>query len=402
MKAARIKLETMGLYKTLTSLLCYFKTMKLYLGLMFLTVMGCESSNPSTPSETSSQTNNEVSESSPFPDCEPNTRPEFTDHITDLSLIHVIEPLGCVNCGALGRTYMHPKTELVSDGTKVPIYAPIDMKLVASSYYKLPQAPESYKPEWYLTFEVSCEVNLQLAHIKEVIEVINNSWVGDPSPSSAPQPLENPVQIKAGELIGYWIKLESSIAFDVVIQNKSQTNQFANQSRYTKTGGDLLTNDCPYDYFSAALKAEYYSLFGATSSGPVPDTTCRNTSRDKVGTLAGAWFLSEDDTKGINESESIGTYGSPFIIATEANGNILARGIPPDNNFRLSAENLKDPEAITLQNPMHCYQLYETPTLKKGFLFFKVISESQMEASYNETGDCPAEFPISESQIYYR
>lgn len=337
---------------------------------------------------------------SPSPDsasCEKEI--QFTKFVIDPNLVRVVTPLGTVGGGGeiVGRSYIFPKDDLA--GQKIPLYMPADATLQQGAYYKSQGLPNSYKPEYSLYFDLGCGKSLSFFHIKEVIDPIKMRFpsVQNASAGNSVEPLD----LKAGDLFGYYIPGPNSIAWDFIVEDSNVTNKFANQERYEAGyGSNILHVACPYDLYSGEKKDEYYSLLGSAGGKIIPGVNCGTVSRDKLGSIEGQWFTNPDPESGMGEYKWNGPYHNPFPVVKEVDGNIdiyiggtgIVR-INPNNSSYL------DPEKVTNE---HCYLIQPTPSESVGYVYFKLISNTEMKVSYSETGTCPTTFPDTGSQTYYR
>ena len=159
----------------------------------------------------------------------------FIVPVVDPSVVQMVTPIGGVGAGGteiVGRSYIHPKAEY--EDIALPVRAPTDMRLIAVTHYIPPGAPVdgSYRSDWALTFEVGCDVSLSFYHIKGVVPSIEAQATGGIKSRSAPEPVSQTIEFKAGDIIGYYIRGFHSIAFDFIVNDRRVTNPFQNQRRY--------------------------------------------------------------------------------------------------------------------------------------------------------------------------
>jgi hypothetical protein len=342
----------------------------------------------------------DVQEPPPSAGCLANANPVFTRHITDLSLIKSIVPTG--NIGAadeiVGRTYMHVVDAVRTAGTPVPVYAPTDMSLIRMAYYD-PSGQAGYPPDYAMTFQVSCEVVVIFAHLKEVVPKIQAVAPATPSPSSAQFAVNARVDFEAGERIGSFF--QAPVSWDFVVENPARPNQYVNQGRYeADQNNNALYQVCGAAYFEPGLRAEYYALFGSYNGSVAGVEDCRGTSRDVAGTLSGTWFLDENGSDGTALVDQ-GDYRYRIDIAMELDGEIKIGGAGPGLR-RVYEGNLthRDPVEIT---GTHCYQMEPRPQEGEGFVFVEVLAGDRLRVAYRAQGLCPTSFPEGgTSATYYR
>lgn len=333
-------------------------------------------------------------------DCVSN---QFTSHVTDLSMIKAIVPSG--NVGAdneiVGRSYLHVEDDVRDARTRVPIYAPAAATLISLAYYRVSSDPAD-QSDYAMTFALACDVTFGFAHIKEVVPKIAAVAPSTPSSSSQQGAISATVTFDAGELIGYWIGDAISIAYDFIVEDRSQENQFVNQARY-QIGqfSNALYQVCPYSSYTEDLRDLYYMKLGSTN-GPVAGVTnCRGTSRDVSGALSGTWFLDADHTDGTATTNN-GVYRYRVDVAQELDGEIKIGGLG-STLLRVGATNSShsNPESMSAS---HCYQFWETPSElnSTGYVYFSVTTSTEMLVSYSSTGICPARFPAEDAVTYYR
>ena len=332
--------------------------------------------------------------------CLADPDPVFTRHITDLSLIKSIEPTG--NVGAadeiVGRTYMHVVDAVRTAGTPVPVYAPTDMSLSQLAYYDV-SGQDDYPPDYAMTFQVSCEVVVIFAHLKEVVPKIQAVAPSQPSLSSQQFSVNSQVDFKAGEEIGSFFL--APVSWDFVVENRARPNRYVNQGRYeADQNNNALYQVCGAAYFEEGLRAEYYALFGSHSRVVAGIDYCRGTSRDVAGTLSGTWFLDSDGSDGTARLDQ-GDYRYRIDIAMALDGEIKLGGVGQGlRRVYLGNQTHRDPVEI---DGTHCYQMEPRPQEGEGFVFVKVLSGDQLRVAYRAQGLCPSSFPEGgTSATYYR
>jgi hypothetical protein len=324
----------------------------------------------------------------------------FTSHVTDTASLHSVSPLPALAGGATFEIRSYMTVKQAYDGISVPIYAPTRMKIVGSKHYLLSGAPVGYKPDWSLEFTSTCEPDVQIgfAHVKEVspaVEAVSDTTL---STSSAIDPVKQQVVFEAGAIVGYYIKGLNSIAWDFVVKDYRVTNAFINQQRFA--GSKLLNAICPYEKFIPSLQSQYLALLAGPGLAPSDaGMKCGTVMHDKLGTIAGLWFLDSQADAGAYGGTSLGVYDSPNAAFIGEDKVLYLAGFAK-GSFRLDATNptYVDPETVTTP---HCYQLYAVPTSPSGYAYYQVVSNSEMRVSYAATGLCPSTMPSS-YQTYYR
>lgn len=318
----------------------------------------------------------------------------FTHYLVDPKFVYSVSQIGSVggaNSEIIGRSYIAVKDEFTNQ--KVPIYAPTDMTLAYASYYSSPNHIEGLLPDYGLAFEIKCGKRMSLAHVKEVIPQIKDKLPTTPQNKSAYNYPIN-IEFKAGDLIGYYIKGPGSVAFDFIVDDSKIKNKFANQERYEAGHGhNTLHSICPYDLYSGEMKEAYYNL--------LPGIECGTMERDKIGTIAGQWFLNLDPNTGMGDYKKDGDYGNPLPIAMTPE-RISIGHVGTDNIIWIYPNNPthKDPKEIMTE---YCYQNYPTtPDNAQGYVYFKIVDNMTMDVYYSEIGNCPSSFPTTGVKRYYR
>ena len=276
----------------------------------------------------------------------------------------------------------------------IPVYAPGDMELVSATYYNEP--PTFKVPSTYLlAFQASCEVIFMLDHITDPVQKIRDAAPKNPQESTLGRNLiDPPIKFNAGELIGYTKGGGTQKAnppinrFDLGLYITTHRNKFVNQDRYMKSHGWKAINSvCVYDYFSDQLKGLYYSKFGDGPDKQAPNAICRNPDQDIEGTLAGAWFFSEN---GSSVEPHVG------IALDLRKKSVIVVGLSNPISLDNSSPTFRDPAQIITE---HCYFNLNGNRV----LYFRIISPIKAEVydSVSASG-CPAAFPASGTIFLYR
>lgn len=279
----------------------------------------------------------------------------FTRDIIDPASVQVVTPIGgqTGSGGVLAvRSYVHPRPALA--GQRLPLFAPAAMTLVQASYYRPPDAPAGYQPEYSLYFDAGCDVQLQLFHVKGVVPPLSASVPSTPSPSSAGQPVK-PVKVKAGQRIGwYTVEPPNSVAFDVWVNDARRTNDYISPARFA--GSNTLHAVCPWDLYSGAKRQRWLALLGAPSSAPVPGTGCGTVSQGTSGTAQGMWFLPGAIVDALTYD---GPYQSQIMLTTDPLGTVRIGGLNPSGTLSqlilpTSNPTWRDPAGVRVGDS-HCW-----------------------------------------------
>lgn len=326
------------------------------------------------------------------------TRPVFNEFLIDPSLLKVVTQLGMIGGGnteIVGRSYA---MAIDGDGVRLPLTAPADLKITAAKHYVPQGAPAGYTPDWSLVFDTGCGVTFELYHVKDVAPSIKAAADTTIYPSSAWEPLKNPVSFRAGETFAWYQRGLNSVAFDVIAHDRNVRNHWANQQRYEVGGSNLLDIVCPWEMFAPAKRDAYLAIVGAQTGFRVAGAGCGSVERDVVGSAAGQWFASA--TLAPFSLSKTGDYGNPFPIVLGVDSTVYVGHTGPNNDIRIYRNNAtwKDPAKITTS---WCYQI-ENGSTQSGWLYLRLNSASQMDVSYSQDGLCPASFPASAFMAYYR
>lgn len=326
------------------------------------------------------------------------TRPVLNDYLIDPSLIKVVTQIGVVgggNTSIVGRSYVFA---VDGDNVRLPLTAPTDLRIAAARHYAPPDSPaQGYVPDWSLLLDIGCGIKFELYHVKDVSNAIKSVVDTTVYPSSAWQPLAQPISIRSGEVFAWYIRGLNSVAFDVVAHDDTRRNQFANQPRYLTS--NLLDIVCPWTLFAPAKRDAYLALIGSPGGQRVPGSGCGTVERDIPGTPSGQWFLSTNVADSWLLSKS-GNYGNPLPIALGVDSTVHIGHIGPSSDLRIYRENAtwKNPADITTS---WCYQA-RNGSFDAGWLWLRMNSTTQMDVAYESTGSCPATFPASGFMPYYR
>lgn len=340
-------------------------------------------------------------ENSPENSIENCENPIFTEYLVEPKFVQKVGQVGVVHGSGLyivERSYISIKSEF--DGKKIPIYSPVKMTLRTGSHYQNPAAASMALPDYALWFDAGCGVEVNLAHLKEVVASIAAQLPEIKTDSRSSQ--LSPISFQAGELVGYFIHNEGDVAgFDFIVRDKKVVNEFINQERYSGyRAGNLINGVCPYDYYESAKKQEYYNLLGGGGGTVFSVKDCGHSSRDVAGTISGMWFLDAQPGESIYETYDDGDYGSTLSIVGDEE-RITIGNLGPATALWVYSNNPTYilPEKVTSE---HCYQIDgQNPSQDAGWVYIKLVSNTEAKVSYSPTGTCPGSFPAT-SKTYYK
>lgn len=201
--------------------------------------------------------------------CISNPDPVFSHDITDLSKVKFITPPGSIEQYG-GEKVLKSHSYVIIDG-RVPVYAPVDSTLYQGSYYI-----EEGENQYSLFFDVSCEVFYLFDHIWEPVGKLRAALPSEPSIDTRTTEVRNPVEVKAGELVGYTTGTVYSHHFDFGVYDRNRKNDL---SLFSSENLKLFDREyqalCPYDVFSEEKRLNYYSKFkNIKMDEPVPTVFC--------------------------------------------------------------------------------------------------------------------------------
>ena len=270
--------------------------------------------------------------------------PQFTADFINPKYVRAVTPIGEQTGGGgvlAVRSYIHPSQDFA--GQELPIYAPTDMTLFSSSYYKPAGSADTYQPEYSLYFDAGCGITVKFFHIKGVVGNVASAAPKVPTSSSAGQGV-TPTKVKAGEQIG-WYKLgENSVAFDFWVDNAAITNTFIVQSHWVNS--NALHSVCPYNFYTPEKKAIWLAKLGAPGTDPIPGTSCGTISEGIAGTAQGMWFISAKTQT--DDLVLDGPYQSQIMFTTDAGGTIRIGGL---NTSPILQQTMIAPNSITWKKP---------------------------------------------------
>jgi hypothetical protein len=313
--------------------------------------------------------------------CKSNPHPVFTANLTDPNDIRLIQPLGLGEVEPRFRTFLWIDTAVAP--AKIPIYAPIAGNFV-NGVYKDVKGLVDYD----LHFVVSCQIWFTINHVSNPIAAIRQDLPSTPQVGTTQTdgvPVKHILHFKAGQLIGYTTGTTLAHDFDFGVFDTTHVNKFSNLTRFKVNGANTkyLTAVCPYDFFTPAKRAVWYSKFGETS--PVPNATCGQINQDVAGTIAGMWFAG---------GTSVGSLPVNLMVGVYIDGSIQISGqdISPIPVIDQSNPTYATPASVTTQ---HCY------AQNNEYYFFNVLSATEIQLS-SGTGTCPATFSSTGAKNYFR
>lgn len=348
----------------------------------------------------------------------------FTHDMFDVNQVDYITPLGDLHGGfdeisAIAGVMIDLKIP-ESGATPEPmdIYAPIDMSLENYAYYKISEEDTSTDSassqqagsaqegeEWSLGFKISEDVTMQLWHIDTPVQKIRDAAVTEPRQDSRTQSPKHPVEFKAGDKIAETVGTNKANNWNILVNDQTHENKFANQARYEANylGQQLITARCPFDFYPTEEAKKYLELVGFNHPDGTKTemiNTCGSVSRDVEGTIAGIWHFLSDSADGVIIDKD-GIFTTPLAIYETISGAITIDMIDGKTQaISESSNTYKDPATITSG---HCYELidnmYYNPA---GYVFFQLISDTEMNVAYSSSGMCPSIFPNADVRMYYR
>jgi hypothetical protein len=288
----------------------------------------------------------------------------FTEHLTELSQIRRIVPVGSpAGIELKDHVFFNP----VSPGSEVPVFAPADLRLTRIARYRESATLDGYT----LEFRVTRDVSLKLAHLTRVVAAIEAAGPSEPSDHSGGQTPSQEVALAAGALIG-WSVLGS---WDVGVYDQRHVNSFANQARYElPPAWSYLHARCPFDLYAApAKRAPYLAILGSVTGEPGSCAgACGSASGDVPGTLAGAWFSGGTETS---------TIASRMAVAATCDGaEVRIVGVTPQ---QIVVVGVIDPATVSTEI---CYADDDR------YAYFQLTSAATLAVA-TAPGPCPAEMP---------
>ncbi len=304
----------------------------------------------------------------------------FSNEFTDMAKISHIAPIGAINAGSTGRSYVFIKQETDGSYPRVPIYAPVDSKITRITYARRggPDTPGEYR----LDIEAGCNIKYFFDHVDDVNDKIKDKSPKTPADNTG-SGTEVSVDIKAGEFLGESDGTPMAHSWDFSVMNVSRKNTFINPSRWQSEQN--LNAVCPYDMYEEKLKAKYYAALkywnGASSDA------CGNPSHDVAGSLSGGWFQG-DATDMQGNRILIGSFGSMTEFFIDIGNNYQDRFSIRDTATTIKPKDVKAGDSV-------CY------SEGSKYAFFKLESDSSLK-SVHGNGSCPKSLPPSGTQTWQR
>ena len=266
--------------------------------LYFAKIKPANTSSSYTPSEDGKK----QTRASKDDNCKSNPKPIFTAEFADFDKLKQTAPIGAVMAGSPGRAYVMVKGDAMPNGgmmqnrAKTPLYAPTDATIQSLVYARRDPTNPNAPGEYRLEFRISCEVTFNFDHMDEVVDKIKAVSPATPSDRSNDLKYVN-IPVKAGELVGYTDGTPMAGSFDLFLLNSTKTVPHINPARWK--WDQVVTADCPYDYYTPELKQKYYSILRSLDGQALKTPNCGSPSHDKASSAAGGWFLGDStDNKG--------------------------------------------------------------------------------------------------------
>lgn len=179
--------------------------------------------------------------------CTSNPKVKFINDFTEVDKIKSVEPTIITPGNSRHRAWLN-----ISSG-KVAVYAPVDSELI-SGVYKDARGAIDYD----LHFQVSCEIWYLINHVTEPVDKIKNVFPKTPQTDTRTNaPLKEPIQVKAGELLGYTTGTPLAHNFDFGVFDLNHFNKDLAADKGSKYGKEA-NFICPFDVLPSDLKVKYY------------------------------------------------------------------------------------------------------------------------------------------------
>lgn len=310
--------------------------------------------------------------------CQTGEIPKFEAEFTDFEKIEALAPIGTITGGSPGRSYIG-----VKNGVEVPIYSPTDMVLENIIYAKRPGSDKA--GEYGLYFRIGCNVTILFDHLDRLSDRLKKSAPEKPTETSR---VENPpvnLEVKKGELLAYTDGTPQAHTFDFLLIDRSKPVTRINPKRWEWE--QAIYSQCPYDYFTASLKEEYYAKLGITSFAGLESTNnCGSSSHDIAGTISGGWFKgTSTDIKG--DYLAIAKEGTRVDVAQRKDGDFKDGVGSGESKIRDYSPKVY-PEDVKVGSEV-CYHDQN----QNRWVFVKLVTEENLSVARG-TGSCP----ISSSQ----
>jgi hypothetical protein len=296
-------------------------------------------------------------------------RPTFDTHVTDVAHVALIVPPGAIS-GEDIKTHSFIQT----DGTSVPVYAPVDMRLTEGTWV-------GASNDYGLGFEINAGFRIRFAHITHPrADIVALIPTHDPSSIMVPV---GPMSFDVGELIGHTTGTAETNRFDFGLYDLTEETATPNAARYRSLRfWTKLHGVCPYAYFSAGLRPAYEALFASIGGASVPGAPCRTLADVALaGTVAGEWYLTSHPPDA--------THRSQFAVGSQLTGVVRIAGLGGTLDFPGAA----DPRTISTEV---CY-----PTADGRHVYLRLTSATTLDAVL-KAGACAPSFPGEAFRSYAR
>ncbi len=183
--------------------------------------------------------------------CESEPTPRFTHFVTDLEdVTNITPPLMRVSGDVKTHSYLNVEK-------RVAIYAPVDATLVSGAKYQ--DDNRVGLDQYSLNFDVSCEVYFYFDHLIDPIAEIAKEFPDPAKYNNTRSDGIGPIEIKAGQLLGYSPE-NGPHNWDFGVINKTATTVLANDPEFNHSEkyGHAV---CPYAYFSEEIQAQVKPLY---------------------------------------------------------------------------------------------------------------------------------------------
>lgn len=194
--------------------------------------------------------------------CVSNPKVQFTHDFTEVDKIKSVEPTIITSSSPRHRAWLN-----ISSG-KVAVYAPVDSELV-NGVYKNARGALDYD----LHFQVSCEIWYLINHVTEPVDKIKNAFPKTPQTDTrTSSPFQEPIKVKAGELLGYTSGTPLAHNFDFGVFDLNHFNESLPSDGGSKYGKEA-NFICPFDVLPENIKTAYYKKIITQEK---PFTNCKS------------------------------------------------------------------------------------------------------------------------------
>lgn len=292
----------------------------------------------------------------------------LTHHVTDLARLTLVVPSGALSGDEI-KAHSHFRT----DGSAVPLYAPVAMTLTHGAW----GGPGS---DYALIFQINARYRLILGHVTAPrADIASRLTV----PMGSLHQEVVPLALAAGEMIGSSSGTIAVNGIDFGLYDLALESDTPNTPRYrAERFWQKLSGVCPYDYFADGLKPAYAALFGSIGGLALPGAPCRSLAdQSAAGAIAGEWTLTSHPPDG--------TYQRQFGLGTHlGGGTVRIAGI--GGTFDVVGG--VDPKTVTTEI---CY------VSGGNYVWLRRTSPTTLDAVFG-AGVCPATFPAGSHRSYER